>query len=296
MNTVNIKQVDAFTTLAFGGNPAGVVTNANNLTDEQKQKIAREMNLSETAFVSHSDVADFKVQFFTPNTEVPLCGHATIATFATLYAEGKLDHAKSIFYQETKAGVLPVEVIKTGSQEIFMMTQAAPQLAEVALTREEIAVGLGLVAEDLLDEKPLKVSTGLWWLVIGVKSLAKLKQAQPDFVAITAMSKNCGFEGFVPFCLETEQPDCSFHSRAFCPIDGINEDPVCGTGNGSAAAYIAAHNLLAVEGETAWVGEAGLEVGRPGKVSILVSKQADKVMTVKVGGSAVTVLEGVLRF
>lgn len=296
MNTVKIKQVDAFTTWVFGGNPAGVVTDANNLTDEQKQKIAREMNLSETAFVSHSAVADFKVQFFTPNTEVPLCGHATIATFATLYAEGKLDQSKHIFYQETKAGVLPVEVLKKDNQVTFMMTQAVPQMAEVELTREEIAAGLGLAAEDLIAEKPLKVSTGLWWLVIGVKSLAKLSQAKPDFAAITAMSKKCGFEGFVPFCLETEEPDCSFHSRAFCPMDGINEDPVCGTGNGSAAAYIAAHNLLDVNGETAWVGEAGLEVGRPGKVSILVTKQADKVTRVKVGGSAVTVLEGELRF
>ena len=296
MGTVKIKQVDAFTTELFGGNPASVVTEANGLPDEVKQKIAREMNLSETAFVSHSNVADFKVQFFTPNVEVALCGHATIATFATLYEEGKLDQAKSIFYQETKAGVLPVEVIKTGSQVRFMMTQAVPKFAEVELSRAEIAAGLGLTVEDLLETQPMKVSTGLWWLVVGIKSLTKLSNANLDFAAIAAMSKKCGMEGFVPFCLETVQPNCSFHSRAFCPLDGINEDPVCGTGNGSAAAYIAAHNLIAISGETALTGEAGLEVGRPGQVNITVSKQAGQVRTIKVGGAAVRVMEGEMRF
>ena len=107
---IKIKQVDAFTDIPFGGNPAGVVTDAAGLSDELKQKIAREMNLSETAFVSPSKVADFKVQFFTPRFEVDLCGHATIGTFSALYEEGKLPADKSIFYQETKAGVLPVEL------------------------------------------------------------------------------------------------------------------------------------------------------------------------------------------
>jgi PhzF family phenazine biosynthesis protein len=177
-----------------------------------------------------------------------------------------------------------------------MMTQAVPQLAKVELSRAEIAAGLGLTGEDLIDISPMKVSTGLWWLVIGVKSLAKLTNAHLDFATIAAMSKRCGAEGFVPFCLETVQSECNFHSRAFCPLDGINEDPVCGTGNGSAAAYIAAHNLLALQGETAWVGEAGLEVGRPGKVSIRVKKEAGQVVSVKVGGAAMTVLEGELQF
>lgn len=296
MGIVKIKQVDAFTTRPFGGNPAGVVTDANDLSDEVKQQIAREMNLSETAFVSHSNVADFKVQFFTPNMEVALCGHATIATFATLYEEGKLDQTKSIFYQETKAGVLPIEVMKTDNQVMVMMTQAVPQFAEVELSRAEIAAGLGLAVEDLLPTQPLKVSTGLWWLVVGIKKLAKLRNACLDFSAIAAMSKKCGAEGFVPFCLETVQPDCSFHSRAFCPLDGVNEDPVCGTGNGSAAAYIAAHNLIAINGETALTGEAGLGVGRPGRVNVLVSKQGEQVTAIKVGGTAVRVLEGEMRF
>ena len=296
MGIVRIKQVDAFTTELFGGNPAGVVTDAKCLPDEFKQKIAKEMNLSETAFVSHSDAADFKVQFFTPNAEVDLCGHATIATFATLYEEGKLSPTKSIFYQETKAGVLPVEIVKENDQTIFMMTQAAPQMQEVDLSRADIAAGLGLTVNDLLPIQPMKVSTGLWWLVVGINSLARLDSAKPDFAAIENMSKKSGVVGFVPFCLETAQPNRSFHMRAFAPLVGVNEDPVCGTGTGCIAAYIAANQLIAVNGETAFAAEAGLEVGRPGCVHIIVSKQAEEISTIKVGGAAVTILEGEMRF
>jgi len=115
---IKIKQVDAFTSIPFGGNPAGVVTDASGLSDELKQKIAREMNLSETAFVSPSKIADFKVQFFTPRFEVDLCGHATIGTFSALYEEGKLPVDKNIFYQETKAGVLPVELTSINNKYV----------------------------------------------------------------------------------------------------------------------------------------------------------------------------------
>lgn len=296
MGSIKIKQVDAFTTKPFGGNPAGVVTEANGLSDTLKQYIAREMNLSETTYVSRSDVADFKVQFFTPKAEVDLCGHATIATFATLYEEGRLAPDRTVFYQETKAGILPVEVVKTNGQTIFMMTQAIPQLAGVNVSREKIASGLGLKASDLLELSPMKVTTGLWWLVVGVKSLVKLSSAQIDFAAIEAMSRECGVVGFVSFCLETTEPGCSFHMRAFAPLMGINEDPVCGTGNGCAAAYIAAHELIAISGDTRLVSEAGLEVNRPGYVNIIVNKLAGQVNAVKVGGAAVTVLEGVMKF
>jgi len=155
---VRVKQVDAFTKIPFGGNPAGVVTEADVLDDELKQKIAREMNLSETAFVSKSDVADFKVQFFTPKSEVDLCGHATIGTFSALYEEGRLDTNKTVYYQETKAGVLPVELMEINGENIFMMTQVVPKFEEVRADREEIAKLFGLEKQDLTDLPVMKVS------------------------------------------------------------------------------------------------------------------------------------------
>lgn len=242
MKTVNIKQVDAFTTIPFGGNPAGVVTDASQISDDEKQKIAREMNLSETAFVSHSDVADFKVQFFTPRFEVDLCGHATIATFSALYEENKLDLSKTAFTQETKAGVLPIELISINNQKVFMMTQPLPKFEPFEMDKKSIAKLIGLNEGDLLDLPSMKVSTGLWWLVVGVRSLEKLMDLKPDLKAIEEISEKHRLIGITPFCLETLSEGKDYHMRAIAPIVGVAEDPVCGTGNGSVSSYIIQNN------------------------------------------------------
>lgn len=294
MKSIRIKQVDAFTTIPFGGNPAGVVTDASGVTDDVKQKIAREMNLSETAFVSPSEVADFKVQFFTPRFEVDLCGHATIGTFSALYEEGKLDSSKNIFYQETKAGVLPVELTNINNEKVFMMTQASPRFESFGLSKSEVAELMGLKENELLDIPAMKVSTGLWWLVFGVKSLDILMNAKPDLKAIERVSEQYNLIGITPFCLEVLDPKYDYHIRAIAPFAGVAEDPVCGTGNGSAASYIIKNRLIECEEAIDLIGEEGQEVDRPGCVYISISKQNGEIHQVKVGGTAVTILEGEL--
>lgn len=296
MKTVNIKQVDAFTTIPFGGNPAGVVTDASHLTDDEKQKVAREMNLSETAFVSTSDVADFKVQFFTPKSEVDLCGHATIGTFSALYEEKKLDSSKNIFTQETKAGVLPVELADINGEKVFMMTQPVPKFEDIGLDKKVIAELIGLEGDDLMDISPKKVNTGIWWLVFGVKSLDKLMNTNPDLKAIEEISRKYNLVGITPFCLETLDKNYSYHIRAIAPLVGIAEDPVCGTGNGCVASYIIHNNQIECKDNINLVGEEGMEVSRPGCVYVSISKENNEISEIKIGGSAVTVLDGKMTF
>ncbi|WP_432667247.1 PhzF family phenazine biosynthesis protein [Wukongibacter baidiensis] len=292
---INIKQVDAFTKAPFGGNPAGVVTDANNLSDELKQKIAREMNLSETAFVSNSKDADFKVQFFTPNSEVDLCGHATIATFSALYEEGKLDSNKNLFYQETKAGVLPVELIDTNQEKVFMMTQALPKLEEMKNDKAEIARLIGLNKEDLLDLPVMKVSTGIWWLVFGIKKIEKLSKVKPNLKLIEDFSRENNIVGIMPFCIETLDSKYDYHSRCFAPLVGVNEDPVCGTGNGCIASYMVFNNLISFDQSIDLIGEAGIEVHRPGYAYVSLEKSGNDITKVRVGGAAITILDGNLK-
>jgi len=296
VETVRIKQVDAFTDVAFGGNPAGVVTSAEGLDEGQMQKIAREMNLSETAFVTPSDKADFRVRFFTPNSEVDLCGHATIGTFAALHEEGRLDAARSVFTQETKAGVLEVERSFRGDRPVFTMTQAKPRFRETGASREEVAGLLRVEASEFLDVEPLAVSTGLWWFVVGFRRLTAVQALAPDLAEIRRFSERHGLIGIVPFCLETVDPGADLHMRAFAPFVGIDEDPVCGTGNGSVGAFIGRNGLVGFTERLDLASEAGMEVNRPGRVFVSLEKRDGEISRVKVGGSAVTVLEGVLRF
>jgi PhzF family phenazine biosynthesis protein len=292
---IKIKQVDAFTSIPFGGNPAGVVTDADALSDEQKQKIAREMNLSETAFVSKSDKADFRVQFFTPGAEVDLCGHATIATFHTLYEEGRLDPAKKVFHQETGAGVLPVELCNIDGEQVYMMTQAVPRFEDPGIAIDELSAMFGLEPDDIMELPILKVSTGIWWLVFGMKKLDKLMKMIPNMAAVKEFSRKHQLVGIIPFTLETMDPHCSYHIRAFAPYVGVDEDPVCGTCNGCVSSYIADQGLIQFEKKMDLVGEEGFEVKRPGKVYAHLEKHDGRVAVVKIGGSAFTVLEGIMR-
>jgi trans-2,3-dihydro-3-hydroxyanthranilate isomerase len=295
MGRIGIRQVDAFTEVPFGGNPAGVVTVADSLDEAQMQLVAREMNLSETAFVAPSDKADFKVRFFTPNSEVDLCGHATIGSFAALHEEGRLDPARSVFTQETKAGVLEVERSFRDGVPVFTMTQAKPRFRDTGATREEVARLLRVDSSELLDVPPRAVSTGLWWFVVGIRRLATVQSLSPDLPAIRDFSERHGLIGVVPFCLETLDPEASVHMRAFAPFVAIDEDPVCGTGNGSAGAYIGEHRLVDFGDEVDLASEAGIEVRRPGKVFVSLRREGGEISRVRVGGSAVTVLEGTMR-
>lgn len=295
MEIIGIKQVDAFTDVPFGGNPAGVVTAADSLDESRMQQIAREMNLSETAFVAPSKKADFKIRFFTPNSEVDLCGHATIGSFNALHEEGRLDSSRTVFTQETKAGVLEVERSFRDGKAVFTMTQAAPRFEDLGVKKEEIARLLRVDVSELIDEIPLKVSTGLWWFVVGLRHLKTVQALVPDLPAIRDFSERHGVTGMIPFCLEALSPGASLHVRAFAPFVAIDEDPVCGTGNGCAGAFIGHYGLVDFDDEVDLVSEAGLEVQRPGRVFISVRKENGKVSRVRVGGSAVTVLEGTMK-
>ncbi len=295
MEIIGIKQVDAFTDVPFGGNPAGVVTAADSLDESRMQQIAREMNLSETAFVAPSKKADFKIRFFTPNSEVDLCGHATIGSFSALHEEGRLDSSRTVFTQETKAGVLEVERSFRDGKAVFTMTQAAPRFEDLGVKKEEIARLLRVDVSELIDEIPLKVSTGLWWFVVGLRHLKTVQALVPDLPAIRDFSERHGVTGMIPFCLEALSPGASLHMRAFAPFVAIDEDPVCGTGNGCAGAFIGHYGLVDFDDEVDLVSEAGLEVQRPGRVFISVRKENGKVSRVRVGGSAVTVLEGTMK-
>lgn len=296
MGIIRIKQVDVFTDRLFGGNPAGIVTSAGSLGEKEMQLIAREMNLSETAFIEPSDKADFKVRFFTPNSEVDLCGHATIGSFYALNEEGCLDPDRSVFTQETRAGVLEVERSFVEGRPVFMMTQAKPRFKDIGASRREIAGILRIDESELLEADPLNVSTGIWWFVVGLKHLDTVRKLKPDLQAMSDLSGRHGMTGFIPFCLETVDPEADFHMRAFAPLVGISEDPVCGTGNGCAGAFIAHHGLVEFKETTDLVSEAGFEVHRPGQVMVSLQRENGKVSRVKVGGTAVTVMEGEMRF
>ncbi|MEN9389015.1 MAG: hypothetical protein RLY61_99, partial [Candidatus Parcubacteria bacterium] len=200
-----------------GGNPAGVVLNTENLSDNQKKDIARKVNLSETAFVEKSHNADYKVRFFTPTEEVDLCGHATIATYSLLFQKSLIKPGQ--YTQELKAGVLGIEIRDDG---MVIMEQSVPKFAE-KIEPDEITeiFGESIVVDQL---PPQVVSTGLRDILLPIKTREQLYSLKPNFERMSALNKKTMSIGFHAFTLDTMDPQSIAHCRNFAPLYGIEEE------------------------------------------------------------------------
>lgn len=292
-------QVDAFTTEKFKGNPAGVVLNADGLTDPEMLSIAREMNNSETAFVFKPDGPDHevKIRYFTPKAEVPICGHATIAAHYVRAVQYGL--SSSTILQKIGIGILPVEIIKENNDYSIVMTQGnivylpSPSREE----KESILQALGLIVEDLDERCPIQIlSTGNPKVMIGIKSIDKLNTLSPDMQALVQISKVINCSGYFVFTLDSRQKNVLTHGRMFAPAIGINEDPVTGNANGPLGAYLIKNGIVHYNGPNySFTGEQGTALGRSGLVDVSVRLENGEPTQIKIGGKAVIVFETVIQ-
>ena len=286
-----VYQVDSFTTERFHGNPAGVVPNADGLTDEQMQRIARELNNSETAFIfsAKDDTYDAEVRFFTPTTEVPLCGHATIAAHYVRAIEGNLT---GTFVQKTKAGLLPVEIVPDGNDRAVIMTQAEPFVSDPfdqELTGK-IAHALGILPEDIREDCPVAIaSAGHSKIMVGIQSRSQLDSLNPNDAELTEISHTVGCNGYYVFTLSPSE-DILVHGRMFAPAIGIREDPVTGNANGPLGIYLVHFNIypeLQSENAFDFSIRQGEAIRRDGGMKVHVIKQGGKPVRVQIIGRAV---------
>lgn len=235
MREYKVYQVDSFTDSIFKGNPAGVVLNANGLTDIDMQNIARELNNSETAFLFSSDdeSCDGALRYFTPKVEVPICGHATIAAMYVNAFEKNLDDC--VLKIKTNVGILPMGVIRKSNGYYISMTQGKFEiLGSLSVNeRKELCDALFLMDNDLDKHCPIQiVSTGHSKVMIGIKSRVRLNQLNPDNDKLTQLSKKIKCNGYFVFTFDTNKEGILTEGRMFAPAIGINEDPVTGNANG----------------------------------------------------------------
>jgi PhzF family phenazine biosynthesis protein len=253
------------------------------------QAIANEMAVSETAFFRESDEADRRVRYFTPTTEVDLCGHATIASHAHLLEDGVISPGTHSL--ETNVGVLEIEVEEDGT---VWMTQDDPEIREVDLDYERVAGALGIdhaALEDVGADLPLAVaSTGLPFLVVPVNFLEHVSAMDPDYGTIEAISEEVDATGIYTFSFDALGVDSTLHGRMFAPAAGVPEDPVTGTASGATGAYLREFRAFDEEGvPEEMTFEQGHFVDRPGIVRVRVGE------AVRVGGQAAAALDGELR-
>jgi PhzF family phenazine biosynthesis protein len=230
---IMVRILNGFIDNGKGGNPAGLVLDADNLSDQQKQSIAAKAGLSETAFVSHSNVADYKFDFFTPTKQIPHCGHATIAAFSYLQQNGML---KSEFSsKETIDGTRKI-IIRNDNA---FMEQKAPVYTLVEDDKRKILTSLGLQQEQLIDTiEPMLVNTGNTFLVIGVKNKEIVGSIHYDHDDVYSICEKYNLVGFYPFALDTVIPGRDATTRMFGPYYGIAEESATGMAAGPLACYL----------------------------------------------------------
>lgn len=269
--------MSSFAKNQMGGNPAGVVLNADKLSEEQMKTLATEIGYSETAFVMKSDKADFRVRFFTPVDEVDLCGHATVATFNLLRDLGIINVGS--YTQETKAGVLKVEVYKNN----IFMEQNKPLFNEIIqkdLIQECFLSEFG----NYMAELPIQiVSTGIRDILLPIRSLDILLNLKPNFVKIIEVSKRYNVVGIHAFSLDTYH-NSSAHCRNFAPLFGIEEESATGTSNGALACYLNYYNKEIFN--CSFIFEQGYSMGKPSEVYVKLNCNYKAIEEVYVGGSA----------
>ncbi|MBX8568613.1 PhzF family phenazine biosynthesis protein [Pseudomonas cichorii] len=288
-------QVDAFTNRPLYGNPAAVVFGGEALSTETMQRIAREMNLSETVFILKPTTvdADYRARIFTPLSELPFAGHPTVAAAHSVLARLVDKKDATLLRQECGIGIVPVEVIASEAGTLLRMTQASPVFSDTPLSKDAVAQMLGCAVSDLSDAPAEVVSTGVPWLIVELSSLEAISRLNPDQGLIAKECKALKAAGMTVFVERGDGGAVRIRVRTFAPGEGVSEDPVCGSGNGSVAAYIAKHKHGS-EAEGSYIAEQGIEIGRDGEV------QASWVRTgatlqIKVGGQAAVSASGQLH-
>lgn len=294
MKQVQVYHIDAFTDVSFGGNPAGVIPNAENLKVEEMQKIANELNLPESAFLlpsSHPN-ADFKVRYFTPLEEINFCGHATVGLSWLLGTKYNwLDKAEQVVF-ETNAGLIPVKWIKENNQLIGVsMTQIKPKVKEIEIDKGSIAQLLGIQASDLDERHPIKLSnTGNWHLLVPVKSREAIDHAEPQLKKLGSLNREHNISTTHLFTFDTDG-EFDIYTRDFAPGIGIDEDPVTGAANGALAGYLFLEGFLPKNQTSQLKIGQGHAIGRPGTLYITITPINNEPI-IEVAGSAVITIEG----
>jgi trans-2,3-dihydro-3-hydroxyanthranilate isomerase len=314
MPSYRFYQIDVFTNQAFGGNPLAVFPDAEGLSTADMQRLAREMNLSETTFVLPPSVpnADYKVRIFMTHGELPFAGHPVVGTQWLLAHLGrtKLKEPGGRVNFELGVGVRGAWInVKDGKPTSVMMDHQAPEFGSPATAEQvaQIAAALGLTVEAISDTgwPVMMASTGLRQLFAPIRSLREIQIINASKVSVALLAGVCealdpidhaNYELMV-FSRETEHASSTVHARMFAPGLGLLEDPATGSASGGLGAYLVRNRVVEVTAPiTRIVSEQGLEMGRPSSVTIEVDGQPEDIQMVRVGGAVVPLIEGTVSW
>jgi trans-2,3-dihydro-3-hydroxyanthranilate isomerase len=301
LRRLHYHRVDVFTNRPFGGNPLAVFTNGRGLATETMQAIAREMNLSESAFVlpPNDPAHAYRVRIFTPGSELPMAGHPTVGTSFVLAREHMIERTRdhTVLILEENIGDIPVEInFANGGPGMIWMTQPAAQFAARSDDVDAVADMLSLPPSAIDTRYPMEVvSTGVPVFFVPLVDLEAARAVSINRRAFERFMPTVGTTEVFVFTTEVENPGSTVHSRMFAPELGVYEDPATGAASGPLGAYLVRYGIVHASPVAYIVSEQGIEIGRPSFIHIQIERQGDEIVRVQVGGECIYVGEGFLE-
>ena len=281
---LQMVQVDVFTDTRLEGNSLAVFLDGSDLSDDQMQALAREMNLSETTFIlpQSSDPNSMRARIFTVQEELPFAGHPTLGTAFVLRG----DSGVKAVTLNLNVGNVPVTFEDDGGKPSFgEMTQMDPQFGRIH-DRDEVAAACALPADAIDSSLPIQtVSTGVAFTVVPIRSLATLQRLHIDFARADKYLSNSDAKFFYFVSREAVDASARLQARMFF-YNG--EDPATGSAAGCAAAWMVAHGVA--QSDERVVIEQGVEMKRRSRIFVRASKQANRIVNVRVGGNVVEIM------
>lgn len=285
--------VDAFTAQPLTGNPCAVVMEADKLSDAEMLAVAKEMNQSETAFLLRSSTSDLRARFFTPEREIPLAGHPTIASIHVALENGLIKNSSGReITMELNEGPIRIKVENAERGRLIRMSQRKPVFGEIHDPREVLAL-FGLGPSDLFADAPIQtVSTGSRQLMVLLKNHEALRRISMNVPAYREYRERMDFFSAHFFCLGGISAEASTFARHPGIPPQTPEDAFTGSSTGGMAAYLFKYGYLR---QSHFIAEQGHWMGRPGRAFVDLIGQPHEIESVVVSGEAVTTVRGTLQ-
>ncbi len=283
--------VDVFAERKFEGNQLAVFICDEVLFEAEMQKIAKEINYSETTFITSKE--NYDVRIFTPEVELAFAGHPTLGTAFVIQQELIKENVKTLLLN-LKIGPIPVLFkYKSGKPDIIWMEQNPPIFSRFFDT-ETISLILNLKESDIDDRFPIQeVSTGEPFIIVPLKTLDALKRAKVDVEKCLDLVENTEAKSILIFCPQTHKKGNDLSVRVFAHYQGIPEDPATGSGNGCLAAYLVKHQYFIKNSINVRV-EQGYEINRPSLLYLKAEESDGGTISVSVGGRVFLIAIGEL--
>ena len=292
MASKTFYMLDVFAMERYGGNGLAVFRDAADLSDEEMQNIAREMNQAETTFILSDSKrhGGYDVRIFSPEKELPFAGHPTLGTAFTIQQEIIKEPVPQIVLN-LKAGQIPVSIDYAGNKPNLLWMKQKPASFGDKLNAGDVAKIVGLDPHDIDDNFPVQeASSGLPFIIVPVKSLEELIKAKPDGSAILKFVEHTEGKAVILFCGQTYFEENDLNMRAFNEYYGVTEDAACGSGVGSLAGYLVKYEYFDTRNIDLRV-EQGYEIGRPSLLFIRAAEEEGQI-NVQVGGRCIPLARG----